>query len=153
LFRAPEVAVMGSLSSVPCRVLIVDGEPCTRSVCRLALEAEGYKCDEAPDGAAGLEAACSGDYDLLLLDIDVPQVPGPEVLRRVRELPGHRVPRVILMSGRAVGAAMARRWWPGADHYLTKPFDDEQLSSHVRTALAVQPLGIHEESARHSRTS
>src|SRR6185436_1265687 len=69
------------------RVLIVDDDACIRSFCRTVLEPIGLRCVEASDGELGLEAAAQQDFDLILLDIDMPKMQGPDVLRHLRKEP------------------------------------------------------------------
>ena len=82
-------------------VLIVDDQAETRTLCRLTLEGEGIHCGEAGNGVLALEACQRRRYDLLLLDIDMPEMDGPEVLRRLRESPPWSHLKVLMFSGRA----------------------------------------------------
>ena len=65
----------------------MDDEPDIRTFCRFVLQAEGLQCDEADGGLAALEAVKHKAYDLVLLDIDMPDMQGTEVCRRLRENP------------------------------------------------------------------
>ncbi len=81
------------------RVLIVDDEAVGRFISRCVLEAEGIVCDEAVNGRLALEAIRLQPYDLVLLDIQMPEMNGPEVLRRLREQPPYPNLKVIMLSG------------------------------------------------------
>jgi len=120
------------------RVLLVDDEPGIRSFCRYVLEAEGLQCEEAANGELGLEACQANPYDLLLLDIDMPQMTGPELLCRLREQPPCPNLKVIMFSGRATADEMAQMLVAGADSYLTKPFSLVQLLGQVKAALRLK---------------
>lgn len=75
-------------SSLPLhRIIVVDDDPGNRTLCRQVVEPEGIVCDEAADGIQALTMMGSGNYDLVLLDIDMPKMQGTEVLRRLRENP------------------------------------------------------------------
>lgn len=118
------------------QILIVDDEPQIRRFCRYALEAhDGPQCDEAANGALALEAIRSKRYDLVLLDIDMPVMTGPEVCRYLRENPPYPHLKIAMMSGRATSDEMARMLLKGSDDYLSKPISVIQLQSKVRAAL------------------
>lgn len=121
------------------RLLIVDDEPELRRFTRMALESEGGPvCDEADDGLAALEAFRSRHYDLVLLDIDMPKMTGPDVCRALRENPPCQHLKIIMVSGRASADEMARMLLTGADDYLTKPFSVVALKSKVHSALRLK---------------
>ena len=120
------------------RVLLVDDEPGIRSFCRYVLEGEGLACEEAANGALGLEACQAKRYDLVLLDIDMPLMTGPELLRRLREEPPCPNLKVIMFSGRATPDEMSQMLMAGADSYLTKPFSLVQLLGQVKAALRLK---------------
>ncbi len=120
------------------RVLIVDDESGVRKICRYALEADGLLCDEAPNGARALEALREKSYDVVLLDIDMPEMSGTEVVRRLRESPPCANMKVIMFSGRATGDEMALLQLSGVDDYLTKPLSRVQLRGRVKAALRLK---------------
>jgi response regulator RpfG family c-di-GMP phosphodiesterase len=117
------------------RLLIVDDDADVRQFCRSVLEHPSLRCDEAAHGEAALEAVRAHRYDLVLLDIDMPQMNGREVLRRLREAPPCPHLKVIMFSGRATGDDMAEMLLAGADDYLTKPFSVVQLQARIKAAL------------------
>jgi CheY-like chemotaxis protein len=95
------------------------------------LEAEhGPQCDEAADGILALEKMKKKRYDLVLTDIDMPQMTGPEVCRYLRENPPYPNLKVVMMSGRADPDEMARMLLNGANDYLVKPLSIVQLQSN-----------------------
>jgi response regulator RpfG family c-di-GMP phosphodiesterase len=144
----PAVRSAGSRPGVPInavpegarvhRVLIVDDEPAVRKVCRFALEAEDLNCDEAANGVLALEALRQRSYDLVLLDIDMPQMNGREVCRRLREEPPYPHLKIIMLSGRANADELAQMLLAGVDDYLTKPPSRIQLCGRVRTGLRLK---------------
>lgn len=114
------------------RILIVEDEEKIARFIELELQHEGYRTDKAMDGRTGLEKAESGGYDLLLLDIMLPELSGMEVLRRLRrnsDLP------VIMLTARDAVMDKVSGLDLGADDYVTKPFAIEELLARIRTAL------------------
>jgi response regulator RpfG family c-di-GMP phosphodiesterase len=120
------------------QVLIVDDEPAVRGVCRTALQAEDRGCDEAVNGALALEAVARKRYDLILLDVDMPEVNGLQVLRALRETPPYPHLKIIMCSGRATPDEMSKMLLAGADDYVCKPFSLVQLRSRVTAALRLK---------------
>jgi CheY-like chemotaxis protein len=119
---------------VSARILIVEDHPTMREAMRLVLEGEGFDIDEASDGARALSAVREEPPDLVLLDMSIPGVSGPDVLAAVKSDPATSEVRVIVVTatgeeGRA--AAMAG----GADHYFTKPFSPIALLQAVEEVL------------------
>jgi CheY-like chemotaxis protein len=119
---------------VSVRILIVEDHPTMREAMRLVLEGEGFDIDEAADGDQALAAVESERPDLVLLDMSIPGISGPDVLAAVKKDPGNSKVRVIVVTatgeeGRA--AAMAG----GADHYFTKPFSPIALLQAVEEVL------------------
>jgi putative two-component system response regulator len=101
---------------------------------------ERVEIDEAGTGAAALEAAANTRYDLVLLDVSLPDLSGAEVLRRLREAPGGAHLRVLLLSGMAPADDMARLLQTGADDFLCKPFTPAQLQGRVSAALRLKTM-------------
>jgi two-component system KDP operon response regulator KdpE len=113
-------------------VLIVDDEPRIVRFVRAELEAEGYRTLTAGDGAGALEQVELEQPEVVVLDLVLPDLDGFEVLRRIRAVSA--VP-VIMLSARAGDADKVRGLNQGADDYLTKPFNPEELSARVRAIL------------------
>jgi response regulator RpfG family c-di-GMP phosphodiesterase/serine/threonine protein kinase len=120
------------------RVLIVDDEAMVREFCRAVLAADELVCDEASDGEEGLAKAAESPPDLVLLDINMPGLSGPEVLRRLRESPPSAHLKIIMFSGMASADEMAEMLLAGADDYLTKPFSVMQLQGRAQSALRLK---------------
>lgn len=122
----------------PSRVLIVDDQPDIRRLCRIALAAEGFSCDEVGAGPDAIERAAQAPYDLVLLDVDLPGFNGEEVLRRLRQNPPTSHLKVVMFSGTANGDELSRILLAGADDFLTKPFSIVQLRARVKSALRLK---------------
>ncbi len=114
------------------RILLVEDEEKLARMVEMELKYEGYGVEKAFDGRTGLEQALSGTFDLVLLDIMLPQLSGMEVLRRLRR--ESQVP-VIMLTARDSVVDKVAGLDSGADDYITKPFAIEELLARIRAAL------------------
>ena len=128
------------------RVLIADDEKNMRWVLSQALEAEGYEVFEASDGKEALTAIAEHEPEVVILDHKMPAPDGMEVLRRLRAK-GHRFPVIMLTAhGNVQTAVEAMK--AGANEYLTKPFDLEELKLGIEKALRVEALAAEVDRLR-----
>jgi len=124
------------------KVLIIEDEEKLARFIEMELSYEGYRVQKAHDGRAGLEKALSGGFDLVILDIMLPGLNGMEVLRRIRrEL---NVP-VIMLTARDTVVDKVTGLDGGADDYMTKPFEIEELLARIRNALKKAALNCQNE--------
>ena len=114
------------------RILIVEDEERIARFVELELRHEGYAVDKAADGRTGLERMESGDYDLVLLDIMLPGLNGLEVLRRARRTVDTPV---IMLTARDTVMDKVTGLDMGAEDYITKPFEIEELLARIRVRL------------------
>ena len=114
------------------RILIVEDEEKIARFVTLELEHEGYQVEHAADGRTAVDLELKRDYDLILLDVLLPQLNGMEVLRRVRK---HKDVPVIMVTARDAVMDKVAGLDAGADDYLTKPFAIEELFARIRVAL------------------
>ena len=114
------------------RILIVEDEEKIARFVTLALEHEGYQVEHAAAGRTAVDLALERNYDLILLDVLLPQLNGMEVLRRVRK---HKDVPVIMVTARDAVMDKVAGLDAGADDYLTKPFAIEELFARIRVAL------------------
>ena len=113
-------------------VLVIDDEDQIRRLLRLTLEDAGYAVREAATGQAGLDEVARQSPDAIILDLGLPDLPGVDVLKRVREW--NPVPVLILSVFGQEGSKIAGLD-AGADDYLTKPFGGGELLARVRVLL------------------
>ncbi|HEX7087537.1 MAG TPA: response regulator transcription factor [Vicinamibacterales bacterium] len=115
------------------RVLIVEDEPDLASALQRLLEEAGFSADVAGDGETGLTLALEDTYDLLVLDLMLPRLPGEKVVtelrRRGRDLP------VLVLTARDLVSDRVRLLDTGADDYVIKPFEPEELVSRCRALV------------------
>ena len=119
------------------RILVVDDEPALRDTVSYALRQEGFEVELRSDGDSGLTAALENGFDLVILDLMLPGLPGAEVCRRLRA--ESAVPIVMLTAknaelDRVLGLEV------GADDYVTKPFSMAELTGRVRAILRRREL-------------
>ena len=113
-------------------ILIVEDEARLARFLELELDHEGYAVTRAADGREGLEAALSGPFDLILLDVMLPGLNGLEVLRRLRS---EKDTPVLLLTARDAVMDKVSGLDMGANDYITKPFSIEELLARIRAAL------------------
>ncbi|MBI4412845.1 MAG: sigma-54-dependent Fis family transcriptional regulator [candidate division NC10 bacterium] len=116
----------------PLRVLVADDERNFTQILRMELGREGYVVDVAVDGREALGRLGGSEYDVLVLDLKMPEVPGMEVLREIRSWEAG--PEVIVLTGHATVATAIEAMKLGAYDYLTKPCKTEELALLVRKA-------------------
>jgi DNA-binding response OmpR family regulator len=131
------------------RILVVEDDPSIRMGLEDTLAAKGYDVDVVGKGTDGADKALSGRYDLVVLDVMLPDIDGFEVCRRIRTSRGtaRRVP-VIMLSARGAELDRVRGLELGADDYVTKPFSLMELLARVASVLrraqgeSNEPVGL-----------
>lgn len=119
------------------RILVVDDEPAIADAVSYALREEGFDVDALGDGVAALQAARARAYDLLILDLLLPGVPGLEVCRTLRaesDLP------ILMLTAKDAEVDRVQGLELGADDYVVKPFSLAELVSRVRAILRRREL-------------
>jgi DNA-binding response OmpR family regulator len=117
----------------PPYILIVDDEPNVRLLLRTALESAGYRVHEAPDGLAALSSLQARRYDLVVLDLRMPNLDGMQTLAKLRER-GNPAPVVLLTAHGSIPDAVAAMRL-GAIDFLTKPITPGELRSSVADVI------------------
>jgi DNA-binding response OmpR family regulator len=115
------------------RVLVVEDEPDLRAVLSQSLREQGYAVDTAGNGRDGLFKAVAGHYDAVVLDLMLPVMDGWTVLRQLRS-DGHQVPVLVLTARDAIRDRVTGLD-SGADDYLVKPFELDELYARLRALV------------------
>ncbi|MFZ4763071.1 MAG: response regulator transcription factor CtrA [Alphaproteobacteria bacterium] len=115
------------------RVLLVEDDSSTARSIELMLKSEGFVVDVTDLGEDGLEIGKLYDYDIILLDIMLPDIDGYEVLRRLRA--GRVATPILLLSGLTELDAKIKGLGFGADDYVTKPFDKRELIARIQAII------------------
>ena len=114
------------------KILVVDDERLLVKGIKFNLENEGYQVECAYDGAAAVELARSGNFDLIILDLMMPEIDGLEACMRIREF--SNVP-IIMLTARSEDTDKIIGFECGADDYITKPFNILELKARIRAML------------------
>ena len=121
-------------------VLIVDDEPAIVQLVRITLETARVRVIEAADGATAIDRAVSHHPDLILLDVDLPDLSGLDVCRRLKGEEAMAQTKIVMLTAAAQQDDIARGFAAGADQYLTKPFSPLRLLTLVeQLAPATDP--------------
>lgn len=123
------------------KIMIVDDEKDLVSLLKLSFESENYGVVEAYNGHEALEKTRTEVPDLILLDISLPGIDGYEVCKRLRKDPATESIPIIMLTGKDEVSDKIEGLERGADDYVTKPFDINELKARVRTVLRRRSRG------------
>lgn len=115
------------------RILIIEDEEVIADLEKDYLELSDFQVDICNRGDQGLQAALTGEYDLIILDLMLPEVDGFEVCRRIREK--KNIP-ILMVSAKKDDIDKIRGLGLGADDYMTKPFSPSELVARVKAHMA-----------------
>ena len=115
------------------KILIVEDESAIAELERDYLELSGFEVEVANDGQTGLDKSLSEDYDLIILDLMLPEVDGFEICRQVR---AEKNTPIIMVSAKKDDIDKIRGLGLGADDYMTKPFSPSELVARVKAHMA-----------------
>src|SRR5512135_1223637 len=117
------------------QILYIEDNPDNRTLVRRVLQSEGYLVCEAVDGPSGLKIAAEQRPDLVLMDINLPEIDGYEVTARLKQLPGlNRVP-IIAVTANVMKGDREKTLAAGCDGYIQKPIDIDLLPSQIERFL------------------
>lgn len=116
-------------------ILTVDDSASIRMTTKIALTNAGYQITEAVDGADGLTKAKGGSFDLIVTDLNMPNMNGLEMIEALRQSPAHTGIPIIFLTTESDADMKARAKAAGATGWVTKPFDPENLVKIVKKVL------------------
>ena len=117
------------------RILYIEDNPENRLLVRRILEAEGYSVIEAEDASAGLELARRVSPDLILLDINLPEMDGYEFTARLRGTPGLSAIPIVALTANVMKGDRERTLAAGCDGYIQKPIDVDELPRQIESYI------------------
>lgn len=138
VMRSPDPAPAPVRTGLPRRVLIVDDEAGVRMLHRMILKPMGYECVEVETAAAALAAARAQPFDLIVLDLNLPDGNGYDVCRALREPGDNPYLKIIIVSGAGDQNELAEALPRGADDYIPKPFEPRQMMAKVQHAFRLK---------------
>ncbi len=109
------------------RVVVADDDPDIVDILTFNLRTAGYEVETAGDGEAALALVTRSVPDLVVLDVMMPKMDGLEVLAALKAEPATREIPVVMLTAKASDSEVENGWGAGADYYITKPFDLEEL--------------------------
>jgi two-component system cell cycle response regulator DivK len=117
------------------RILYIEDNPENRLLMRRVLMAEGYIMEEAVDGQTGLQKAAESPPDLILMDINLPEIDGYEVTARLKQLPNMLGVPIIAVTANVMKGDREKTLAAGCDGYIQKPIDIDLLPSQIESFL------------------
>jgi len=117
----------------PINILVIDDERVICNGCRMVLKEKGYRVETCVTCKQGIDAVLSGNYDLVLLDMKLPDMDGTELLKTVQEK--KTGPCIIVMTGYATVKNAVESMKLGAVEFLPKPFTDDELIAIVEKVI------------------
>jgi two-component system chemotaxis response regulator CheY len=121
---------------MPLTILVADDSRTVRTMVRGALEADNYYLVEVPDGRAALEASASVDADLVITDVNMPEMDGLTLVKELRARPAYRFTPILVLTTESGDDMKQRGREAGATGWLVKPFDAARLRQTVSQVLA-----------------
>ena len=121
------------------RILVAEDNPLNRQMALLLLDKLGYQADTAPNGRIALEMVQRDGYDVVLMDVQMPEMDGLEATRNIHERLGQRRPRIIAATANATSDERERCLASGMDDYLSKPIRLDELAAALDRQVKSQP--------------
>lgn len=121
------------------RILVIEDDPASLELLKYLLERAGYSVRSAPDGATGLRAALEYSFDLILCDLQMPELTGFEVIARLRSSPDWRPVPMIAVTAYSMPGDRESVMAAGFTEYMTKPIDPDNFLADIDRWLAQAP--------------
>ncbi|MGH2828947.1 MAG: response regulator [Actinomycetota bacterium] len=122
----------------PIKVLIVDDDPAVRAFSATTLRSHGFEVAEATGGREALAWCKTRPVDVIVLDNSMPDMPGIDVARSLREDPTTADLPIMMLSGLSSDEDQWDGWRAGVDVYVTKPFEGDELVTHIERLVRVR---------------
>ncbi len=117
------------------RILLVEDNEMNRDMLARRLQRKGYEVEMAADGRQGVDMATGGAYDLILMDMSLPEIDGWEATRQIRAKPDTESIPIIALTAHAMAGDREKALEAGCDDYDTKPIELERLLSKIESLL------------------
>ena len=117
------------------KILLVEDNEMNRDMLSRRLQRKGFEVEMAVDGKQGVEMALTGSYDLILMDMSLPEIDGWEATRRVREAPQTRTVPIIALTAHAMSGDREKAMAAGCNDYDTKPVELDRLLGKIAALL------------------
>jgi putative two-component system response regulator len=131
----------------PVRILVVDDSEQVRRLLRDLLTPSGYSVTECANGTRALERIAVEAPDLVLLDLELPDINGHEILQSIRSNPATRLMPVIVLTGMATTGEKMRAYAEGVTDFLAKPFSTDELLARMRALVTLKQFADQHEHA------
>lgn len=117
------------------KILVVDDSNSIRDMVSFTLKSAGYQTVEAADGVLGLNAAKSGSFDLVITDVNMPNMDGITLCQELRKLPAFKFTPILMLTTESSGDMKMKGKAAGATGWLVKPFNPEKLLSTIKRVV------------------
>jgi two-component system cell cycle response regulator DivK len=117
------------------KILLVEDNEMNRDMLSRRLQRKGFEVEMAVDGKQGVDMALAGTYDLILMDMSLPEIDGWEATRRVREAPQTRTIPIIALTAHAMSGDREKAMAAGCNDYDTKPVELDRLLGKIAALL------------------
>lgn len=121
------------------KILLVEDNELNRDMLSRRLGRKGFEVESAADGRAGVERALAGGFDLILMDMSLPELDGWEATRRIRSDPRGASVAIIALTAHAMPGDREKALAAGCDDYDTKPVEFDRLLGKIQARLAAKP--------------
>lgn len=117
------------------KILVVDDSNSIRDMVSFTLKSAGYQTVEAADGVLGLNAATSDSFDLVITDVNMPNMDGITLCQELRKLPAFKFTPILMLTTESSGDMKMKGKAAGATGWLVKPFNPEKLLSTIKRVV------------------
>jgi len=117
------------------KILAVDDSASMRQMVSFTLKSAGFQVTEASDGVEGLKAAKSGSFDVVISDVNMPNMDGLEMVKEIRSLPSYKFVPILMLTTESSGDKKQAGRSAGATGWIVKPFNPDQLLATVKKVI------------------